>query len=154
LSLLPQRHPSRLCPVECPSQWVNPESFKRGIVSVVIDALQQDRLYDLVAMQLMNVTASQLATVFISQVGTSIWSALVQFHTSGPGVALVFQGRSAFSSANRVIGNGTTPGTIRGTYWNARSSGFDRVVDNVEDVNLVWAAVAAFFPGGVVGWSK
>jgi hypothetical protein len=58
--------------------------------------------------------------------------------------------------ANHLIGNATVPGSIRGVYWNAWPEGvglfnnMDFVVDQCETLEGTPAAVAAFFPAGVV----
>jgi nucleoside diphosphate kinase len=70
------------------SQWVNPESVRRGIVSDIMRVFE-DRRFRLSALQLMNVTVDQLATVYINFVPTAYWGALVAFQMQGPGIAMV-----------------------------------------------------------------
>jgi hypothetical protein len=69
------------------SQWVNHESVRRGIVSDIMRVFE-DRQFRLSALQLMNVTVDQLATVYVNQVNRPIWSDLVVFMWAGPGVAM------------------------------------------------------------------
>jgi hypothetical protein len=66
----------------------------------------------------------------------------------------VWEGRLIYHVARETIGNATANvlGSIRNTYWSALDSqGWDRVVDQPEDLDQVPAAVAAFFPGGLMG---
>jgi hypothetical protein len=64
----------------------------------------------------------------------------------------VWTGRDVYNTANHLIGNRTVAGSIRGSLWSAHAGLFwlDHVVDQVETIDGVAAAVAAFFPTGVV----
>jgi nucleoside-diphosphate kinase len=98
---------------------VKPDGVQRGLAGQVILRLEQRGL-KLVAMKLMQVDEALARQHYGEHVGRPFFPGLVDFITSGPVVAMVWEAENAVSLVRRTMGAtdpvNSAPGTIRGDF--------------------------------------
>ena len=96
---------------------VKPDGVQRGLAGEVISRLERRGL-KLVAMKLMQVEESLAKQHYGEHVDRPFFPGLVSFITSGPIVAMAWEGENAISQARQTMGAtnpvDSAPGTIRG----------------------------------------
>ena len=96
---------------------VKPDGVQRGLAGEVISRLERRGL-KLVAMKLMQVDESLARQHYGEHVDRPFFAGLVSFITSGPIVAMAWEGENAISLVRQTMGAtnpvDSTPGTIRG----------------------------------------
>ncbi len=96
---------------------VKPDGVQRGLAGEVICRLEQRGL-KLVAMKLMQVDESLARQHYGEHVDRPFFAGLVSFITSGPIVAMAWEGENAISLVRQTMGVtnpvDSAPGTIRG----------------------------------------
>lgn len=96
---------------------VKPDGVQRGLVGEIITRFERRGL-KLVGMKLLQVTNELAEKHYGEHKGKPFYPGLVQFITSGPVVAMVWEGKDAVSLARNVIGATNpaqaAPGSIRG----------------------------------------
>ncbi|MBN2984308.1 MULTISPECIES: nucleoside-diphosphate kinase [Cohnella] len=98
---------------------VKPDGVQRGLIGEIVGRLERKGL-KLVGAKLMQVTPELAARHYAEHVGKDFYARLIEFITSGPVFAMVWEGDQAVSAARQLIGktNGleAAPGTIRGDF--------------------------------------
>jgi nucleoside-diphosphate kinase len=98
---------------------VKPDAFARGLSGEIIARFERKGL-TIVAAQLMTVSQALANAHYAEHEGKSFFGELVEFITSGPLLALVFEGDEAIRAARQVIGATNpleaAPGSIRGDF--------------------------------------
>jgi nucleoside-diphosphate kinase len=98
---------------------IKPDGVQRGLVGEVIKRFET-KGFTLVGLKLMNVSRELAEEHYSVHRERPFFSSLVDFITSSPVVAMVFEGDGAVASARKIIGatNPLTaePGTIRGDF--------------------------------------
>jgi nucleoside-diphosphate kinase len=98
---------------------VKPDAFARGLSGEIIARFENKGL-TIVAAKHMTVTEDLAKQHYAEHDGKPFFGELVDFITSGPLLALVFEGESAIVAARQVIGATNpleaSPGSIRGDY--------------------------------------
>ena len=98
---------------------VKPDAFARGLSGEIIARFERKGL-TIVAAQLMTVSDALAKQHYAEHEGKPFFGELVEFITSGPLLALVFEGEDAIRAARQVIGATNpleaAPGSIRGDY--------------------------------------
>src|SRR4051812_726713 len=98
---------------------VKPDAFARGLSGEIISRFENKGL-KIVAAKHMTVTEDLAKQHYAEHDGKPFFGELVAFITSGPLMALVFEGESAIAAARQVIGATNpleaAPGSIRGDY--------------------------------------
>lgn len=96
---------------------VKPDGVQRGLTGEVISRLEKKGLQP-VGIKLMKITPELAERHYGEHQGKPFYESLVAFITSGPVVAMVWEGESAVSLARTIIGatdpKKAAPGTIRG----------------------------------------
>ena len=96
---------------------VKPDGVRRGLVGQIINRLETKGL-TLKAMKLMRIDPQLASQHYREHQDKPFYDELVQFITSGPVVAMVWEGREATSVVRLVMGatdpTKAAPGTIRG----------------------------------------
>jgi nucleoside-diphosphate kinase len=96
---------------------VKPDGVQRGLVGEVVSRLERRGL-KLVAMKLMQVDEALARQHYGEHVERPFFPGLVSFITSGPIVAMVWEGEKAVSLVRQTMGAtdpvNSAPGTIRG----------------------------------------
>ena len=98
---------------------IKPDGVQRGLAGQIISRFETKGL-TLVGMKFMNVTKELAEKHYDVHREKSFFAGLIQFITSGPVVAMVWEGEGVVSSARKLIGatnpSSAEPGTIRGDY--------------------------------------
>lgn len=98
---------------------VKPDGVQRGLVGEIIRRYEA-KGFTLVGLKLMQVSRELAEQHYDVHKGKPFFTGLVEFITSGPVVAMVWEGEGVVGSARKIIGatNPLTsePGTIRGDY--------------------------------------
>ena len=98
---------------------VKPDAFARGLSGEIIARFERKGL-TIVAAKHMTVTTELAHQHYGEHEGKPFFGELVEFITSGPIMALVFEGESAIRAARQVIGATNpleaTTGSIRGDF--------------------------------------
>jgi nucleoside-diphosphate kinase len=98
---------------------VKPDGVRRGLAGTVIARFEQKGL-KLVGLKLLAVTPELAAQHYAEHREKPFYPELVRFITSGPVVAMVWEGRDAVTVARTLMGATdpvkAAPGTIRGDF--------------------------------------
>ncbi len=98
---------------------IKPDAVQRGLAGEIISRLEKKGL-KIVAMKMLRMDGALAQRHYAVHTGKAFFDDLVDFITSGPVIAIVFQGRNAVEVIRQVMG-GTDPakassGTIRGDF--------------------------------------
>ena len=98
---------------------VKPDAFARGLTGEIVARFERKGL-KIVAARHMTVTEELANRHYAEHEGKPFFGELVEFITSGPLMALVFEGEDAIRAARQVIGATNpleaAPGSIRGDF--------------------------------------
>ena len=98
---------------------VKPDGVQRGLISAVMGALET-KGYKLVGLKMLRVTPELAARHYEEHAGKPFYPGLVEFITSGPVVAMVWEGPSVIMGVRTLMGAThpleAVPGSIRGSY--------------------------------------
>lgn len=98
---------------------VKPDAFARGLTGEIIARFERKGL-KIIAAKHMVVSEELAKQHYAEHVDRPFFGELVSFITSGPIMALVFEGKDAIKAARQVIGATNpleaAPGSIRGDY--------------------------------------
>ena len=98
---------------------LKPDCVQRRLVGTIIQRFEQKGLR-LAALKLVQVSQDLAAKHYAVHKGKQFYDSLVQFVTSGPTVAMVWEGREAVAVARRLMGETdgakAPPATIRGDF--------------------------------------
>lgn len=96
---------------------IKPDGVQRGLVGTIIQRFEQ-RGYKLVGMKMMQVDHTLAAAHYDSLKDRPFFQGLVEFITSSPVVAMVWEGNGVVAAARQMMGKtnplDADPGTIRG----------------------------------------
>jgi len=132
---------------------IKPDGMQRGLIGKIISRFES-KGYKLVAMKLIHVTDEIAKEHYKEHVNKSFFKALKDFITSGPVVAMVWEGKDAVNSIRKMMGK-TNPmdadlGTIRGDF------GIDigrNVVHGSDSLNSAKREISIFFSEDeILGW--
>jgi nucleoside-diphosphate kinase len=98
---------------------IKPDGVQRGLIGEIIGRFEQRGLR-LVGMKLMQMSRELAGRHYGEHAGKSFYDGLVNFITSGPIVAMVWEGTSAIQVVRSMMGvtkpAESAPGTIRGDF--------------------------------------
>ncbi len=98
---------------------VKPDGVQRAIVGQVISRFESKGL-KLVAAKLMHIDKDMASTHYQEHLGKAFYEKLIDYVTSGPVLAMVWEGRDVVSCVRTVVGKTNpleaAPGTIRGDF--------------------------------------
>lgn len=98
---------------------VKPDGVQRGLTGQIITRFEMRGL-KLVGMKLMQMSREMAEEHYGEHRGKPFFEGLVQYITSGPIIAMVWEGPDAISAARATMGSTkpveSTPGTIRGDF--------------------------------------
>lgn len=98
---------------------VKPDGVQRGLIGEILSRFERKGL-QLVAAKLLQITPELAEKHYAEHVGKPFYPPLVDFITSGPVFAMVWQGDNAIALARALIGKtdaiDAAPGTIRSDY--------------------------------------
>jgi nucleoside-diphosphate kinase len=134
---------------------VKPDGVQRGLVGDIIGRLEQRGLH-LVAMKLIRIDRDLAERHYAEHREKPFFSGLVDFITSAPVVAMVWEGPGAVALVRIMMGAtdpaAASPGTMRGDY--AVSIGAN-VVHGSDSVQRAAEEIALYFSAGdLVEWES
>lgn len=98
---------------------IKPDGVQRNLVGEIISRLEK-KGYKLVAMKLMQLTEEHARVHYQEHMEKPFFPGLVEYITSGPVVAMVWEGKNAVKGIRQLMGatnpQEALPGTIRGDY--------------------------------------
>jgi len=98
---------------------VKPDGVQRGLVGEIIARFEK-RGYKLAGLKIFVMPREVAETHYGEHKGKPFFEGLVSFITSGPVVAMVWEGKNVIAAAREMMGatdpQKALPGTIRGTY--------------------------------------
>jgi nucleoside-diphosphate kinase len=125
---------------------IKPDAFARGLTGEIIARFENKGL-KIVAANHMTVTEDLAKQHYAEHEGKPFFGELVEFITSGPLLALVFEGEEAITAARQVIGATNpleaSPGSIRGDFAIAVGQNMVHGSDSLESGQR---EAALFFP--------
>jgi len=96
---------------------VKPDGVQRGLVGAIIGRLEQRGL-KLIALKMMQISSELAARHYAEHQAKPFYEGLIAFITSGPVVAMIWEGREAVTVVRSLMGSTdplkAAPGTIRG----------------------------------------
>lgn len=96
---------------------VKPDGVQRGLVGAIMGRLEQRGL-KLIALKMMQITRELAARHYAEHQAKPFYDGLIAFITSGPVVAMIWEGREAVTVVRSLMGSTdplkAAPGTIRG----------------------------------------
>jgi len=96
---------------------IKPDGVQRGLTGAIIDRLERRGL-KLIAMKLMRVSRETAGRHYAEHQAKPFYEGLLAFITSGPVVAMIWEGREAVTVVRSLMGSTdplkAMPGTIRG----------------------------------------
>jgi nucleoside-diphosphate kinase len=117
---------------------LKPDAFERNLVGEIIDIISQKGMKLIAAKQLV-LTPKQIKEHYQHHVHKPFFPDLVGFMTSGPCMALVFEGDSACMAVRQLIGqkhpSDSPPGSIRGRYATDFPRNLIHGSDNAHEAN-------------------
>lgn len=98
---------------------IKPDGVRRGLIGPIITRFEQ-KGFKLSAMQLMTLERSLAEQHYGEHINKPFFGELVDYLTSGPVCAMVWEGQHAVANARSIIGKTNpveaSPGTIRGDF--------------------------------------
>ncbi|MBP0011583.1 MAG: nucleoside-diphosphate kinase [Roseofilum sp. SBFL] len=98
---------------------IKPDGVQRGLVGNIISRLES-KGFTLVGLKLMNISRELAEQHYAVHKERPFFNGLIEFITSGPVVAMVWEGDGVVASARKIIGAtnplNAEPGTIRGDF--------------------------------------
>jgi len=132
-----------------------PDAVQRGLSGEILRRFEQRGL-KIVALKFMQIDQALARRHYAEHEGKSFFNDLVQYITSAPVVAAVFEGPGAIAIVRNTIGSTNpaeaTPGSIRADYGLERGRNLVHASDGPESAER---EVALFFrPDEVLPWSR
>lgn len=132
-----------------------PDAMQRGLAGEIVRRLEQRGL-KIVGMKLMRIDEALAKRHYAEHEGKPFFASLVEYITSAPVLAMVFDGPSAIQAVRGTVGSTNpaeaTPGSIRGDYALERGKNLVHASDSVESGQR---ETALFFkPEEILGWER
>ena len=133
---------------------IKPDGVQRGIVGEIIKRFEQ-KGFKLVAMKLTSPGKDHMEQHYIDLKDKKFFPGLISYMTSGPVVAMVWEGKNAVKEGRKMLGatmpSDSNPGTIRGDYALEVGRNICHGSDAVDSAN---AEIALWFPEGISEWES
>uniref|UniRef100_A0A915L9Q2 Nucleoside diphosphate kinase n=1 Tax=Romanomermis culicivorax TaxID=13658 RepID=A0A915L9Q2_ROMCU len=98
---------------------VKPDGVQRGLVGEVVKRFEQ-RGYKLIGLKMIHPATALLTEHYKEHIGKPFFQKLLDYMSSGPVVAMVFEGRAIVQAARKMLGSTkpleSNPGTLRGDF--------------------------------------
>lgn len=125
---------------------VKPNGVERGLVGEIVARFER-RGFRLVGLRALRMDRALAERHYAEHAGKPFFESLVSFITSGPVVAMVWEGREAVRVARAMMGvtdsADAAPGTIRGDYSLSKE---ENVVHGSDGPESAAREIALFFP--------
>lgn len=134
---------------------VKPDGVQRGLMGQIIDRFERRGL-KLVAMKFLQMSPELAARHYAVHRERPFYKGLVEYITSGPVVAMVWEGQEAIAAARATMGPtkpvAAAPGTIRGDFGVEIGRNLVHGSDSPE--NAAYEMNLFFEPSEVVAWER
>jgi nucleoside-diphosphate kinase len=132
-----------------------PDAMQRGLAGEIIRRLEQRGL-KIVGMKLMHIDETLAKRHYAEHEGKPFYASLVEYITSAPVVAMVFDGPAAIQAIRGAVGSTNpaeaTPGSIRGDFGLERGKNLVHASDSVESGQRESALF--FKPEEILDWER
>jgi nucleoside-diphosphate kinase len=134
---------------------IKPDGVQRGLIGEIIARLERRGL-KLIAAKFMNVDHGLAETHYSIHKGKPFYDGLIKYITSGPVMAMIWQGPNAIAAVRQTMGSTkpieSTPGSVRHDFGleveRNLTHASDSVQNGIEEINL-W-----FTPDEQVQWAR
>jgi len=132
-----------------------PDAMQRGLATEILVRLERRGLR-IIALKLIRIDEALAAQHYAEHVGKPFYAGLVEYITSGPVVAAVFEGPNAIQAVRSTIGSTNpieaTPGSIRADYGLEKGRNLVHASDSPESGTR--EAALFFRPEEMIAWSR
>jgi nucleoside-diphosphate kinase len=134
---------------------LKPDAVSRGLMGEIISRLEKKGLI-MVAAKFMVITEDIASRHYAEHVKKPFYPDLLSFITSGPVLAMVWEGEKAVSVVRNVVGKTdpveALPGTIRGDYGMIKTMNLIHASDSLESAER---EISIFFrPEELINWER
>ncbi len=134
---------------------LKPDAVSRGLMGEIISRLEKKGL-KMLAARFMKITPDIASRHYAEHVNKPFYPKLLNFITSGPVLAMVWEGEDAVSVVRTVVGKTdpkeAAPGTIRGDYGMIKTMNLIHASDSTESAER---EISIFFsPQELVEWKR
>lgn len=133
---------------------IKPDGVQRGICGEIVSRFEKKGL-KLVAMKLMVIPEATAKKHYAEHEGKPFFPSLISYITSGPVLAMVWEGDNAVQICRNMMGKTkpveSAPGTIRGDYGMVTGLNIIHGSDSVESAQR---EIGIFFPEGVIDYER
>ena len=134
---------------------LKPDAVSRGLMGEIISRLEKKGL-KMVAARFMRISPEIASRHYAEHVNKPFYPKLLDFISSGPVLAMVWEGESAVSVVRTLVGKTdpqeAAPGTIRGDYGMIKTMNLIHASDSVESANR---EISIFFsPEELIEWER
>lgn len=134
---------------------VKPDAMQRGLAGEIVRRLEQRGL-KIVGMKLMQIDDALARRHYAEHEGKPFFAGLVDYITSAPVLAMVFDGPAAIQVVRSAVGSTNpaeaTPGSIRGDYGLERGKNLVHASDSVESGQR--ESTLFFKPHEILDWRR
>ena len=133
---------------------IKPDGVQRGLTGEIIKRFEQ-KGYKLVAMKLTAPGDEHMKKHYADLADKPFFGGLVKYMTSGPVVAMVWEGTNVVAEGRKMLGatkpSDSAPGTIRGDFCIEVGRNICHGSDSVESAKK---EIALWFPEGLTAWDS
>ena len=133
---------------------VKPDGVQRGICGEIISRFEKKGL-KLVAMKLMVIPEATAKKHYAEHEGKKFFPSLISYITSGPVLAMVWEGDNAVQVCRNLMGKTnpqeSAPGTIRGDFGMVTGV---NIIHGSDSVDSAKREIGVFFPEGIVTYER
>jgi nucleoside-diphosphate kinase len=98
---------------------IKPDGVQRGLVARIMAAIE-GKGYKLVGLKMIKLSSDIAKKHYAEHIGKPFYNSLIKFITSGPVIAMVWQGPGVVQGLRNLMGStnplDAQPGSLRGTY--------------------------------------
>ena len=133
---------------------IKPDGVQRGICGEIISRFEKKGL-KLVAMKLMVIPEATAKKHYAEHEGKKFFPSLISYITSGPVLAMVWEGDNAVQVCRNLMGKTnpqeSAPGTIRGDFGMVTGV---NIIHGSDSVDSAKREIGIFFPEGIVTYDR
>jgi nucleoside-diphosphate kinase len=139
---------------DCTFIMIKPDGLQRSLIGDVITRFEKKGFF-LKALKMVQVNRAFAEKLYAEHASKPFFHSLIHYVTSGPVVAMVWQGKDAAVTGHKIIGladpAACEAGTIRGDHCIDINRNLIHGSDNVQSAKR---EIALFFPEGIVDWKS
>ncbi|KAK8807382.1 hypothetical protein WA158_004141 [Blastocystis sp. Blastoise] len=131
-----------------------PDGVQRGLVGQIMTRFEQ-KGFKLIGCKAIIASKELLQKHYAELAGKPFFNGLVEYMSSGPVVAMVWEGDNVVASGRKMLGatkpSESAPGTIRGDFGIQVGRNIVHGSDSVENAER---EIGLWFPEGTLSWTK